>query len=162
MERVLIMMIGVPGSGKSTYAKNLQKDFGFPIVSSDKVRGELYGDESNQSNPAVVFNLVYKRVSYFLDQVGICILDATNCSRKNRRTAIKRLRPTKIFYILMDVDIQTCKEQNAARDRVVPDYVIDKMEKDFWLDFPWDDRLYFDNKNIWVYSYKDFDGNFVY
>lgn len=131
MERVLIMMVGVPGSGKSTVARNLRKYFGFPVVSSDDIREQLYGNAEIQGNPAEVFAEVYRRGRYFLDQVNYCILDATNCSRSSCDKVVKNLRPNRVIYIIMDVDIETCLERNAARDRVVPEKVIYKMQSQF-------------------------------
>ena len=43
----MIMMCGLPGSGKSTYAEKLEEE-GYIIHSSDKIREEL-GDVNDQS-----------------------------------------------------------------------------------------------------------------
>lgn len=56
------MMIGVFGSGKSTVAAEIAKETGAEIVSSDAIRGEIYGDENCQANPARVFEIVHQRV----------------------------------------------------------------------------------------------------
>lgn len=42
-QQLLIMMLGVPGSGKSTFARQLAQTLGFQRFSSDAVRTELYG-----------------------------------------------------------------------------------------------------------------------
>lgn len=55
-------MIGVSGSGKSTVVAEIAKETGAEIVSSDAIRGEIYGDENCQANPARVFEIVHKRV----------------------------------------------------------------------------------------------------
>ena len=34
----LIMLIGIPGSGKTTYSKDLSKEYDAIVVSTDKVR----------------------------------------------------------------------------------------------------------------------------
>ena len=49
----LTLLIGLPGSGKTTYAKNYAQKYINDVVhlSSDKIRQELYGDETIQGNP---------------------------------------------------------------------------------------------------------------
>ena len=56
---IFTMMVGLPGSGKSTYAEKLSKERSAIICSSDKVREDLYGDENSQSNNDEVFKLLY-------------------------------------------------------------------------------------------------------
>ena len=49
----LEILIGIPGSGKSTYAKEEHESNSNSVyLSSDKIREELYGNESVQGNPA--------------------------------------------------------------------------------------------------------------
>ncbi len=59
---IFTMMVGLPGSGKSTYAEKLSKERSAIICSSDKVREDLYGDENSQSNNDEVFKLLHKRI----------------------------------------------------------------------------------------------------
>ena len=74
-------MIEIPGSGKSTYAKNnLSGEF----ISSDEVRKELYGDISIQGDPEKVFAVVYSRLKKVLSDGKDIIFDATNINRHYR------------------------------------------------------------------------------
>ena len=68
----LIVMVGLPGSGKSTYAKELiKKGRADIILSSDAIREELTGDESNQTVNDKVFKLLYQRMNdYFSPQLN--------------------------------------------------------------------------------------------
>lgn len=56
---VLTMMVGVSYSGKSTIADKIARKTGAVIVSSNAIRGEIYGDESCQANHAKVFEIVH-------------------------------------------------------------------------------------------------------
>ena len=59
---VLILLCGIPGSGKTTWAKNyISKNPDFVHLSSDAIRAELYGDENIQGNPVEVFTLMQKK-----------------------------------------------------------------------------------------------------
>lgn len=45
---IFIMLVGLPGSGKSTYAELLKKQYNAIICSSDEARKKITGDENNQ------------------------------------------------------------------------------------------------------------------
>lgn len=60
-EDSLVIMVGIPGSGKSTLAKKIVKDES-QIVSTDKIRGEINGNEAEQSNASEVFNEYHRRI----------------------------------------------------------------------------------------------------
>ena len=72
---ILSMLVGLPGSGKSTYSKT-QKDF--VIHSSDALREELYGDENCQDNNTDLFAILHSRIKTDLIDGKNVIYDATN------------------------------------------------------------------------------------
>ena len=82
-EKILIVMCGAPGSGKSTVAEAVAEDFGFVIVCPDDIREELFGDASDQSQGWRVFQIAYERMrdGLLTDDVSGVIFDATNCKR---------------------------------------------------------------------------------
>ena len=53
---ILLMLVGLPGSGKSTYCKTYKN---FKVHSSDALREELFGDESCQDKNALAMNMKY-------------------------------------------------------------------------------------------------------
>ena len=58
----LIFLVGVPGSGKSTYAKKILEAKPDAVwVSSDAIREELWGDANDQQQPSSVFGEMFKR-----------------------------------------------------------------------------------------------------
>ena len=58
----LILLVGIPGSGKTTYSKEyIERSPNTFHLSSDAIRKELYGDENIQGNPGEVFALMQKR-----------------------------------------------------------------------------------------------------
>ena len=88
-----IMLIGLPGSGKSTYAAkltNTQKVTKY--LSSDKIREELYGDESIQGDPNKIFRIMHERVKEYLAEGYDVVYDATNVTRKNRRGIVTEVK----------------------------------------------------------------------
>ena len=134
MERVkLILLVGVPGSGKSTYAqKYLEKNKNTIHLSSDKIREELWGNEATQGDNNEVFSLMQKRAVEALNNGHDVIYDATNVTRKDRSYIID-LCPkfVKIEAHIIWAPIETCIKRDAARERTVGKAVIDKMLKRF-------------------------------
>lgn len=128
----LIYLVGLPGSGKSTLA-NFYTVKGYKVFSSDAIRAELYGDESVQDNPQKVFNLLHKRIKDALSAGENCIYDATNVKSKTRIAFLNEIKniPCTKECVIVWAPVEVCKERNAMRDRKVPDYVIERMWKNF-------------------------------
>lgn len=125
----LIMMIGIPGSGKSKFAQELAKTENTIILSSDKLRKELYGTVNEFNKNGELFQELYKRAKVYLENDNNIILDATNINRKKRIGVIKQFKKYKkeCWYICTSYKI--CKIFNNTRDRKVDESVIEKMYK---------------------------------
>lgn len=130
----LILLVGIPGSGKTTYAENYIPDYPKEAkhFSSDLIRKELYGNESIQGNPAEVFSLMQKRAIEALNEGCDVIYDATNITRKDRAGIINACpKFAKIEAHIIWAPIETCIERDASRERTVGKEVIDRMLKRF-------------------------------
>lgn len=127
-----IMMIGLPGSGKSTAAKELAEITGAKIFSSDAYRAIYGSGEEDQSKNAFIFQKLREDVIDALKNNKDVILDATNISIKSRRSWLNSL-PKETFkqaYLVL-ASYETCLRQNAQRERHVPEFVIKRMYKQF-------------------------------
>ena len=135
---VLYMMVGVPGSGKSYLAQSLN----CPVVSSDAIRGELFGDENDQTHNQEVFNEVHNRIRRHLLAGTSCVYDATNLSRSRRKKFLKDLPAgVKKIAVVAATELDIILAQNASRERHVPEDVIMRMYKQMTLprlDEGWD------------------------
>ena len=130
----LIILVGIPGSGKTTYAQNYISQHPKQAVhlSSDGIRKELYGDESIQGSPYEVFALMQKRTVDALNNGDDVLYDATNVTRKDRAGIIGVCpKFAKIECHIIWAPIEECIKRDAARDRTVGKEVIDKMLKRF-------------------------------
>ena len=123
-ENELNILIGIPGSGKTTFAKS--KLFENCIyLSSDEIRKELYGFE-NQEHNNEVFDLLHKRLFSALEQGVSVIYDATNLSEKRRKNIIERAKKyATVNAYLMCSPIAKILERNMGRKRKIP---WDKLE----------------------------------
>jgi predicted kinase len=122
----IVVLVGLPGSGKSTYLERL----GAPALSSDRIRGLLADDETDQT----IHDRVFQTVRYLLRQrleLGrpVTYIDATNLTREDRRPYLEmgRAHGCEVEAVFFDVPLAVCRERNARRRRVVPEEALAKM-----------------------------------
>ena len=145
----LILLCGIPGSGKSTYAEKYIKTHPNTVhLSSDRIRAELWGNEATQGDNNEVFSLMQFRAIEALNNYQSVVYDATNVTRKDR-SCIIALCPkfAKIECHIIWAPIETCIERDAARERTVGKAVIDRMLKRFQA--PYYDEGIDDIRVIW-------------
>ena len=139
----LIFTMGLPGSGKSTWARNYRDTVGEEIVtviSSDDIRQELWGDANDQREAGKVFEVMFQRTVVALNEGKTVIYDATNLNAKKRESTLLRIKrtarvPFVANLVLTTCPISECKLRQSGRDRKVPDEVIDRMVRQF--EAPW-------------------------
>lgn len=137
-----IMLVGLPGSGKSTYIKKQYSNYS--VHSSDAIREELSGDENTQSINNQVFNLLHTRIKNDLTNGENTVYDATNLSWKRRKAFLQELGKIICWKkcIIIATPYEMCLNRNQARERVVPTEVIKRMYKSFempWYNEGWDE-----------------------
>lgn len=149
---VFIMLVGLPGSGKSMFANELEA-IGFSVHSSDKIREELFGSAEVQSDNDKVFKIIYKRIKCDLKNGKSAVMDATNISSKRRRAFLSEISKIECYKtcIVIATTIERCKKNNKKRERKVPEYVIDRMYHNF--EFPG----YFEGWDYINLVYQDYD-----
>lgn len=130
----LFLLIGIPGSGKSTYARRIKMSNPKTIiVSTDNIRKELTGSyhfsiESNKE----VFNIVRKRILESVISNLDVIYDATNITSDSRENIISIAKDNNIFVVavVFDVPLETCLLRNKNRVyKRVPEDVIRRMSE---------------------------------
>lgn len=132
-----IMMVGLQGSGKSTLAKKIAEKENAVILSSDRIRNELYGDESIQTDPNKVFGLMHSRTKDALSKGQSVIYDATNVSVKSRRSIMQKISNFDIEKeaVVVARPYEDCLKMNSQRERVVPEYAIERTYKSFQMPY---------------------------
>ena len=132
-KNVLIVMCGLPASGKSTYSEWLEESGVFKRVCPDLIRKELYGDENIQGDGKEVFRIAHERMQVYGTFGDNVVFDATNIDRKTRKDLVKKMRPH--FDIIIckwfSTPLLLCKLRNAKRERQVPEEVLDSMYERF-------------------------------
>ena len=131
--QTLIMLIGLPGCGKSTFAKTcVNQHNDWVHLSSDDIRFN-----ENITDNQTVFNLMYQRTKQSLKDKKTVIYDATNLNRKKRFNFIqefKHLAKHIIYYVFIE-PYEECLTRNNSRQglAVVPDDSMLKMLKNFQI-----------------------------
>jgi len=127
----LIILIGLPASGKSTLAKKIVTKYPqCQLISTDAIRAQLFGDEAIQGPWLQVWQQVQQQFHKAVSQKYVAIYDATNAQRRGRRQVIDLARETGFSHITglwLDKSLKLCLERNKVRQRHVPEEVIMKM-----------------------------------
>lgn len=126
-----IMLVGLPGSGKSYKAKCIQNELGDTsvLLSSDEIRKELYGAEEIQGNADEVFRLMNSRTKDALSNNCNVIFDACNINSKKRIAFLNELSKFKCekICIICATPYKKCIENDLHRKRIVTKRIIKKM-----------------------------------
>ena len=85
----IIMLIGAAASGKSTAAPKIAAENNAVILSTDKMRAELYGAEHIQGYWPDIEALLYKRIKNAIKADKNIILDSTHFKKEYRAKIIK-------------------------------------------------------------------------
>jgi predicted kinase len=130
----IIMLIGAPASGKSTYAEKLAAEHNAVILSTDKIRAALYGDESIQGVWAEIQAILYKDIKNAIKANKNIILDSTHYKKEFRAKIIKNFSKYSEFSAYyFNYPFALIYSRNKNRPRRVPFEVLAAMYKELKL-----------------------------
>lgn len=135
MAKRLILMMGIPGAGKSTFIKNHIASDGI-IISRDAIRfNMLKSNEDYFSKENEVWDEYVKalkkaiKCEWYTDVVA----DATHLNAKARNKVLNAisdvLNDVEVYVLYVDVDLETALKQNSQRTgrALVPESAIRNM-----------------------------------
>lgn len=129
------MLVGLPSSGKSTYAKEMQDNLGYIVLSSDALRQEMFGDVNCQDKNNKLFNELHRRIKVHLQQGDNVCYDACNINYKKRMAflqQIKSINCTKSCIIIAR-PYELCINFDNIRQKSVGKDVITRMYYNFTI-----------------------------
>ena len=128
------MLAGIPGSGKSHYAKELCKRERAVLVATDSIRERLFGSEAKQKNTYLVFDEAFAEIGHALQSGRNVVFDATNVGRDRRLKFLKRFSDVPVECHACITPYETARERIHARKRRIDEKVLTKYAKNF--EFP--------------------------
>ena len=128
----LIVLSGVPGSGKSYLANLLKKmkQSHIYIVSSDDLRSMILGNQQDLSQDKLMWQMFYEMPKvYSLDKQAIVLLDACHATPEIRTQSIKDLIPLfdEVSLVMFKLDKDLVANQNIRREFPVPTSVLENF-----------------------------------
>ncbi len=127
----LVVLVGVSGSGKSTFAR---RHFApTQVLSSDSCRGLVADDENDQSATPEAFALLHHIAGIRLRAGRLTVVDATNVKAEDRASLVRLAREHDVLpvAIVLDVPESVCLARNAERpDRDLPPGVVQRQRAD--------------------------------
>jgi predicted kinase len=123
---VVVLAIGLPGSGKTTWFKRR----GVTPLSSDMLRTILFDNITEQRYQSLVFSTLRSLLrARLVARMPWNYVDATNLSPKERKQWIQMARSLgyEVQAVFFDVPLEVCLDRNRRRERVVPEDVMRRM-----------------------------------
>ena len=123
---VVVLAIGLPGSGKSSWFKR----HNVVPLSSDMIRSLLFDDVREQRFQDLVFsNLRSMLKARLIAKRPTNYVDATNLTPQERQHWIKLAKDYQyeVHAVFFDVPLEVCVERHQRRDRVVPEDIMRRM-----------------------------------
>jgi len=123
---VVILAIGLPGSGKTTWFKRR----GVTPLSSDMLRSILFDDITEQRYQGLVFSTLRSLLrARLIARMPWNYVDASNLAPHERRQWIKMAKGFgyEVHAVFFDVPLEVCLERNRKRERQVKEDVVQRM-----------------------------------
>jgi len=129
----LIIFIGFPGSGKTTYRNTLKENF--VVVSPDEIRKNKFNIVFDLNLESEVWNTVFDEIENCLCEGKSCLVDATNLNPYHRQIYIEmalehEATPEVCFF---NTPFEECLRRIRLRDPLIriPDNLMVSM-KELW------------------------------
>lgn len=139
MEKRCILMIGLPGSGKSTYVNTALVPHGFQVICQDEIR-RAYGHRFSGPLEPFVHTMAYMQARQLMLRGLPVVIDEATCKAGHLRLWKSRAEAMgyAVSAVYVDTPVDLCKRRRASTPEF-PSEVIDWKDADLRRD--WQDIL---------------------
>ena len=125
----VVLLCGLAGAGKDTYADNVLKDY--PQISLDVLRKSM-GIEHGENQGAVI-QAAYAQARVYLRAKKPFVWNATNITSELRKKVISLFRSyhAHVSIHVLDRPFDQIVQQNNTREAVIPNIVLERMLSKF-------------------------------
>jgi predicted kinase len=117
--KTLLCTVGLPRSGKTTWARAFSQQHACPIVNPDSIRLAMHGQRFAPQAERFVWATAHAMVgALFLAGHDHVIVDATNTTRKRRDEWMSKEWRT--AFVVIAADEATCIERAAGDEEIIP------------------------------------------
>ena len=129
----LLMLAGLPGAGKSAFAREVSSRRPFLTLESDRLRKSLVSEpQYTPDEHRRVFRACHRLLDELLGQGYPLIFDATNLTERNRRPVYSIVRKRGAPFAVVVVTVPTQIVRQRLRDREAG------LDPETWSDAGWD------------------------
>ncbi|PLS81486.1 hypothetical protein CYG49_01895, partial [Candidatus Saccharibacteria bacterium] len=121
---LVILVVGLPGAGKSFFAKRFSETFGAPVVSYDRIRFEINPEfEMSVEKEGAVHRLARYQIEELLKTKRSIIIDGGANTRADRLTLTQLAKKAQYnsLVIWVQTDVATCQQRALRRNPTRPD-----------------------------------------
>ena len=134
-EVMIIIVFGLPGSGKSYFASRLAKTINAAYLNSDQLRKEMFTARSySEQEKAAVYNVMLLEMKVAVSQNMRLVLDATFYKSETRETFIREMEGKgDIFFIEVMANEDLIRERlKKERPYSEADFNVYKLIRQHW------------------------------
>lgn len=116
-----ILMCGLPGAGKTVFAKQLAKKRGYKYISIDDMYKAFNGSDCCRDNKFDVWMAFWRQI-HLIEEANIDVVIDTNAPTPDDRNELLNWFSSFEWHLVwVNADYELCKKNNANRDRIIPE-----------------------------------------
>ncbi|MBR1454792.1 MAG: ATP-binding protein [Lachnospiraceae bacterium] len=127
----MIVICGISGSGKTTFAKKIAELSNYRYLSPDNFYEAVNGSAKIHENKFEVWMNLFRAIRICEEQGINCIIDSNFPTQCDREQLIRWFPNFKHNLIYIKTDPKTCIARNKLRDRVIPEEQMNEIINSF-------------------------------